>query len=543
MATFTVTNLFDSGTGSFRQAIFNANTQAGVDEIIFDTGGVPSTITLTSGALNIADSVNILGPGANLLTVSGNNNSRIFNINNRGSDILDVLISGLTLTNGNATSSGGAIFNAGDLKIVNSTISGNRVEGSDSVYNYYYNYYDNFGFGYYTDAGDGSGGGIYNSGELTITNSIIRDNTVYGGDSFKPNPGNGNGGGIFNSSGSLEVNNSIISGNRAFGGYSEYTSGTGNGGGIFNRSGDVTLNSSTISSNGAFGGVGFGGGGTADGGGIVNSSGDLVVTNSTITDNRVEGGSAVLGNTGNSYGGGISGEVTVIDSTISSNTAKGGDGFSGAANGYGGGISGQVTVINSTISGNTAKGGNCYYGNPGNGFGGGIWGSGTLTNSTITGNTAKGGSGYGYICYYYSSGIGIGSGIVNTDTITITGSIVAGNANADDIAGGFTSGGNNLIGINPLLSPLQNNGGSTETHALLPGSPAIDAGSNPLGLLTDQRGSGFNRTVGSQTDIGAFEVQQPPSTSVPEPSSMLGLIGLVVIGTGSLLRRKLQNKL
>jgi len=60
--------------------------------------------------------------------------------------------------------------------------------------------------------------------------------------------------------------------------------------------------------------------------------------------------------------------------------------------------------------------------------------------------------------------------------------------------------------------------------------------------LADQRGSGFNRTSGSQTDIGAFEVQQPPSTSVPEPSSMLGLIGLVILGTGSLLRRKRQNK-
>ncbi len=132
MATFTVTNLFDSGIGSFRQAIFNANAQAGADEIVFDTGGVPSTITLTSGALNIADSLNILGPGANLLTVSGNNNSRIFNINDGGSDILDVLISGLTLTNGNATSSGGAIFNAGEnLSLMNAVITNNTARGCD----------------------------------------------------------------------------------------------------------------------------------------------------------------------------------------------------------------------------------------------------------------------------------------------------------------------------------------------------------------------------------------------------------------------------
>jgi len=605
MATFTVTNLFDSGTGSFRQAIFNANTQAGMDEIIFDTGGVPSTITLTSGALNIADSVNILGLGANLLTVSGNNNSRIFNIDDGGSDILDVLISGLTLTDGHSTNSGGAIFNAdenlslvdavitgntaepdsgdyyggdlkgggiynqsGNLKIVNSSISGNRAQGTIRLYNPsnsqgggIFNVSGNLEISnstisrnaasggyledFHVDGGNGSGGGIFNvSGNVTITNSTININSASNATAASTDS---NGGGIFNGSGRLTITNSTIAENGTSGGALGFLPGRGNGGGIFNDSGALSVNHSTISGNRAHGGTGDFYGNSGNGGGIYNRSGSVSVDYSTLSGNRAEGGAAFGRDGGTANGGGIlngSGDLIVTNSTISNNTAQGNDSFyEGGANSYGGGIFGKVTVINSTLSGNTAEGGNggslYNQNNPGNSYGGGIWGSGEVLNSTITGNTAIGGIGccdYGSI----SNGIGFGSGIANADTMKITSSIVAGNANGDDIYGGFTSGGNNLIGINPLLSPLQNNGGSTETHALLPGSPAINAGSNPLGLLTDQRGSGFNRTVGSQTDIGAFEVQ--PSTSVPEPSSMFGLIGLVILGTGSLLRRKRQNK-
>ncbi|MEQ8752430.1 MAG: choice-of-anchor Q domain-containing protein [Coleofasciculus sp. G1-WW12-02] len=620
MATFTVNNLFDSGTGSFRQAIFNANAQSGLDEIIFDTGGVPSTITLTSGALNIADSVNILGPGANLLTVSGNNNSRIFNINDGGSDILDVLISGLTLTNGNAQAAdfnpfltvGGGIFNAdenlslvdavitnntafgigfsyygytysgegrgggifndsGNVTITNSIISGNKVS-SDSA-GYYYGgtgkgggIFNNSGEltivnstingnraegGYAPNGwygGEGSGGGIFNqSGDLTIADSTISGNTATGGNGGPSNyygygyAGNGSGGGILNSSGNLTITNSTIRGNSAEGGDSRFRPGSAFGGGILNGSGNLIVDNSTISGNVAFGESSDYYGGSAYGGGILDRSGNLIVNNSTINGNSAYGGAAFGRDGGSAGGGGILGSGTITNSTISKNTAQGGSSFySSGSEGYGGGISGRVTLINSTISGNTAQGGTSCLSSQGNGYGGGIFGRGEVFNSTITRNAASGGSSY---CYS-GNGIGLGSGIYRTNTLTITSSIVAGNRKGDDIFGGFTSGGNNLIGINPVLGGLKNNGGPTETHALLPGSPAIDAGSNPLGLLTDQRGSGFNRTSGSQTDIGAFEVQQqqPPSTSVPEPSSMLGLIGLVVIGTGSLLKRKLQDK-
>jgi hypothetical protein len=146
-----------------------------------------------------------------------------------------------------------------------------------------------------------------------------------------------------------------------------------------------------------------------------------------------------------------------------------------------------------------------------------------VTDSTISGNKAvknagiPGNSGCGGI---YTSG--------NVATVSIQNTILAGNSapSSLDVAGVFTNLGHNLIGIgdggsgyantdlvgtsanpiNPLLGPLQDNGGPTQTMALLPGSPAIDAGT-----LTDsewdQRGPGYPRLVNGATDIGAYEVQ------------------------------------
>jgi hypothetical protein len=69
----------------------------------------------------------------------------------------------------------------------------------------------------------------------------------------------------------------------------------------------------------------------------------------------------------------------------------------------------------------------------------------------------------------------------------------------------FVAGSGNLVGVDPLLGPLQDNLGLSRTHALSPGSPAINAGSNPLGLTTDQRGDGFPRVLGGAADMGAYE--------------------------------------
>ena len=119
-ATFTVTNLNDSGTGSLRQAIDNANTTPGSDTINFSTGG---TITLTSGQITVTDTLIINGPGAGALAISGNHASRIFSI----ASGVTVTISGLSLLNGYDPSAGGAIGNAGNLTIDSSTLANNAA--------------------------------------------------------------------------------------------------------------------------------------------------------------------------------------------------------------------------------------------------------------------------------------------------------------------------------------------------------------------------------------------------------------------------------
>jgi predicted outer membrane repeat protein len=246
---------------------------------------------------------------------------------------------------------------------------------------------------------------------------------------------------------------------------------------------NVTLDGLTIT----------GGNTTGLGGGILNRE-NLTVRNSHITNNLAQEGAGI-----NNDGG----VLTVINSTISRNSAST----------FSGGIDndrGTATIRNSTISGNIAN------------FFGGIatnQGRTTISNSTITNNT----------------GTSPGNGLFNgTDsTTTVTSSIVAGNANNNDVESivAFTSGGNNLIGngtgatgftngangdivgtsanpINPQLGSLQNNGGSTPTHALLSGSPAIDAGNNVTdpdqrGTIRPQDGNGDGTAI---ADIGAFEL-------------------------------------
>ena len=143
---------------------------------------------------------------------------------------------------------------------------------------------------------------------------------------------------------------------------------------------------------------------------------------------------------------------------------------------------GDLTVLNCTLSGNTKA---AIYNNSFNS-------NATVTSSTISGNQ---------------------DGISNIQgTTTVSNSIVSGNTR--DNTFNITDGGFNLIGVDAKLGPLADNGGPTQTFALLAGSPAIDAGSNaliPAGVVTDQRGPGFARIVGRTVDIGAFELDPPQS--------------------------------
>ena len=234
------------------------------------------------------------------------------------------------------------------------------------------------------------------------------------------------------------------------------------------------------------------GNGVVVGGGIDNR-GTVTVTNSTLS-----------GNSATNAGGGIysfNGTVTVTNSTFSGNSAP-----------YGGGIYnfGTVTVTNSTLSGNSATSSGGVLLNNG--------GTVRVTNSTLSGNSASGN----------------GGGIFNAGTLTVTNTIVAGNTapTGPDINGAVVSHGHNLIGTTsgtlgitsgmngdlanptPLLSALGSYGGLTQTVALLPGSPAIDAGDDSVcnqmtgaAPVNTQDQRGITRPVGAHCDIGAFESQ------------------------------------
>ncbi len=453
LSTDIVSNTSDSGPGSLRATIGSASPG---DTIEF-ASGVTGTITLTSGELNITEDLEIDGPGAGVLTISGNDASTVFGIN-KG---LTASITGLTIADGSA-STGGGIFSDGTLTVTNCTISGDRGSRGGGIYND-----RNLTLTNCTISGnsaDDRGGGIYNYhyAKVTVTNCTISGNSAKNG-----------GGGIYNY-GNLTATNCTISGNSASG-----------GGGIYNSNiAKLTATNCTISDNSA----------GDHGGGMSNFFAELNVSNCTISGNSASGGGGIY----NKYDqGDYHGGLTITDSIVSGNSASGG----------GGGIYNtnyaNLTVSGCTISGNSAKGGT---------GGGGISNSdGTLTvsDSTLAGNSALAGG-----------GIATFGGMV-----TLANTIVAQNtaASGADVDGAITSEGYNLIGnssggsgfvaadltnVDPLLGPLQNNGGPTETMALLPGSPARGAGSVariPSGITTDQRG--LPRTVNGAVDIGAFEVQ------------------------------------
>ena len=409
---------------------------------------------------------------------------------------------------------GGGIW-ASQLTISNSTVSGNAT--GDGGSGDYYRYDEWAGFG----GNGGDGGGIWAS-QLTISNSTVSGNATGDGGFGYDNGGAGGGGGGIWAGSTLSITGSTITGNATGGGRSgRYGNGGagGAGGGIWAGS-TLNITGSTITGNATGGGgSGYGYGGAGGAGGGIWAGSTLSITGSTITGNATgDGGSGLFNGGDGGDGGGIwASQLTISNSTVSSNaTGDGGSGlFYGGDGGVGGGIwASQLTIINSTISGNsTAR------------FGGGVFNVGGLTvieHSTVTGNTAPAGNGSGVFSSYGDPAA----------RIELSSSIVAGNANSDvdyDLAGGntFVSNGYNLIGTgnalsafnnhdqtnvtNPLLGPLADNGGPTMTHALLLGSPAIDAG-DPAAVAGvngvpahDQRGEPFVRVYGGRIDMGAVE--------------------------------------
>lgn len=551
--TITVTNTNDSGEGSLRQAVLDATDGT----LINFADSVTGTIILL-GQIFIGKDIAIEGPGADALTLSGDDTNRHFVI---GSETV-ASISGMALTEGNITGSidndggaiyieekaeftlssmvvsnntasdvGGGILNLGTLTLNDTTMSDNTAGEAGGIWNSGVLELNNSDVLGNTTLGnserDGLGGGIVNQGTLMLNGSTVNANTAAAG-----------GGGIFN--GEDAVLNLLES--------SEVKSNIGHvyGGGIYNYKGTVTIEESAVSGNTipATGGLG--------GGGIYNYRGALSVEDSAISNNVLltdenfyrygSGGgiyhdsdvgliiksSEIKNNTASHLGGGIynDGSLTVIDSAITGNAANG--------NGGGGIWNDDYTsyLIQTTTIANNATAGN----------GGGISSEddGTIINSTITGNQADSDGGGIYSRYYdvvisYSTitdntANGVGDGI-NAGNLTLRATIVAANGDSDiaGLNGEVTSLGYNLVGngtdtglvngqnndivgssaspVDPMLASLADNGGPTKTIAPLDGSPAIDhIPESACAVTTDQRGE---PRPGSDDacDIGAFETQ------------------------------------
>jgi Right handed beta helix region len=409
-----VTSLADNGPGTLRSAITMSDARSATHRytIVFKvTGAIP----LESALPDLSKSVTVTGPGARRLTVLRDPNaSSDFGIFVVDSGVA-AKIAGMTIAKGQTTDygSGGGINNSGTLTLSRTTITGNAA-------------YD--------------GGGIDNSGTLNLSDSsVVNNQAIYSGS------------GIDNT-GTLTVSHTTISGNSGY--RTPRVSGRSylapQGGGIFNgNTGRLTVSYATISSNDAFYGEGIDNNGSlaishsnisrntsAGFGGGIDNNGTLTVSHSTISRNQAE-----------DFGGGIdnTGVLSVSQSTISRNQA-GGDIVGPSPYPSGGGIyndkTGVLTVSHTTLSGNSAYDGE------------GIYNRGTLTvsNSTISDSAVGAGESGGGIYNDKTGALTVsnttfsrnsattGGGIDNNGTLTVSHSNIS--RNSAVIGGGlYNSGG------------------------------------------------------------------------------------------------------
>ena len=429
LSTLTVLNNADSGHGSLRAEI--AAAQSG-DTIVFAPSLNGQTISLSGGELSITKGVNIEGPGAGELTISGIGSVggtyyffRVFEVNASQ----PVTISGLSLINGRGGPNGGAILNHTTLTISNCSIENSTANYGGAIDNASTGTMTISGSGIYDNHALDLGGGIRNLGTMSVSGSNVGNNLA-----------NADGGGIDNQ-GRLNVSTSTFSQNTTY----------GDGGGIYmpSGSGNATLTGCTLSNNRATVGQSDPWGGTVYGGGglYVSSYTTATLTNCTLASNTAQYG----------YGGGIdvvsNGRASLLNCTLALNSA-----------GNGGGVASNAAytlgLTNTIVAENLAT----------TNIGPDIYGVVTMADHNLLGNGA--------------GEMGVSNGV---------------NGN---IVGGF----NGQPAIDPLLGPLANNGGPTETMALLVGSPAIGTADNVFAPATDQRGVTRSDVPGEATDIGAFEL-------------------------------------
>ncbi len=502
--TFVVTTNADTNDGScdanctLREAIIAANALPGPDVILFSLLPASHTITLTALLPTIDDDVTIDGNDVLSLTVSGNNLWRVFTIYDPN---VQVTITQMTIARGYACCNASGIYNRGLLMLENTTFAENVTNGMGGGIQNYEGVLRVYSSTFISNSAEHGGAILNDRGMVEIWDSQIVANQV-----------TGLGGGIVSVSTSGAASSAISISNTTF-----VSNVAAYGGGLF-ASNVLTVTNSHFVQNRA----------TVYGGGILNDA-RAVIGNSTFFSNTaVHSGGGIhndnslmltgvvfSGNMASQYGGGIvnygtnfyNAAITATHSLFQENVA-----------GYGGGIANwtgdHVEVLNSTFSANRAIT-----------AGGGISSSQSLSlnNVTLSENEAA-----------------VAGGIVSSGVLTMSNSIIANSVGGDCANSGlFNTNVHNLVedgscdplvSGDPLLGPLADNGGATWTHALLPGSPALDAGDDVSCELTDQRGiirpldgDGDGTAV---CDMGAVEQEltntptsTPTYTSTPTPDT------------------------
>jgi hypothetical protein len=545
-ASFTVTNTKDSGAGSLRRAIAKSKAAPGRNTITF-AARLRGAITLTTGPLTIDSAVEIKGPGAGALTISGNDADRVVVVPNgvkvkirkltisdgriEGGDVNPVLASG---GNGGRGGSGGGA-------------GGNGGSAADTG----------------TPGADALGAGIHNQGQLLLDRVVVTGNRGIAGRArglVSAEAGSGGGGGEGATGGPGGTGgNAASSGAQA---------GDVRGVGVANE-GSMTLRGTTVANNVGVGGAGATALATAGSGGTGGGA-------ATATGGAGGNAAAAGGRGGDALGAGVynTGNLTIERTTISANTAAGGDGGNARARA---GDGGDGSTGNGGNGGSAAAAG----GRGGDARGAGVFNTGALEarNSTVAANAVlpgdagtsssrsgsggsggggggNGGNGGAAAAAEGSGGEATGGGIhnaaggsANVLSLTISRNAAREGSNifaaaatevrntiiADprgagkNCSGPVTSRGHNIEGgqscglnrpndqpkTNPRLGSLRNNGGPTFTQAIPKLSPAVDSGT-AAGLTTDQRGKprrvdipGRPNRFGSRgADVGAFELQR-----------------------------------
>jgi len=577
MVILKVTTTADSGVGSLRDAVNQA--QSG-DEIRFNLPS-GSKITLTSGEITIPEAKNLIidGIGITNLTISGNKASRIFNLQSTTATVTQLTLKNLNLIDGVAppepansdgstpdiSQRGGAILSGAGSTLTVDQVTFNDNKGSrggGAIYSTSYSKLTVLNSTFNRNSGQGqneerAGGAITFRGpnELIVKNSTFKDNKGV------------NGGAINIVHGKLTIDNSSFINNTSDGVYDPTQTSSnhgdpqtdsgrvrGYGGAVYvdsahesaipNETGYVRIYRSVFEGN-----KGKGSGGAAY---IYTVPKDkVIIDSSSFNNNQVTAltlkPGATPNNVSKNLAQGLGGAVTQI-----SNAAIGAnDGFSltnstfanNKATSQGGGLwqnVSETSIVNSTFFGNKAK-------NPSDPtltsvIGGGLalFGPVTLSNTTIANNFAGSGGG----------GLAVNSQSQSSTNVTINNTIF--NKNSVKVENQFTNTGshtnrmipngqNNIQSvstddlavegiqvIDPKLDVLKDNGGPTNTMALLPGSPAIDAGANIGNQVRDQRGNSRpadgDGKNGARRDIGAFEVSN--GTGSPEIEVILGGVSL-----------------